>query len=68
MKETVDEGYIVKDSITKEYFCGFNKWDKQLRKANIYHSVKYANATVEDSRFSNRTMSIVKVEIREVDL
>lgn len=68
MKEMVDGGYVVKDSVTKEYFCGMNTWDKQLRKANIYHSVKYANATVEDPRFSNRTMVIVKVEIKEVDL
>lgn len=64
----VDDGYVIKDSITKEYFCGMNTWDKQLRKANIYHSVKYANHVMNDSRFSNRTMNIVKVEIKEADL
>lgn len=61
----IDKGYVVKDSITKEYYCGMNKWDKQLRKATIYHSIRYANAIMKDSRFSNRTMGVVKVEIKE---
>lgn len=64
----VDGGYVIKDSITKEYFCGMNTWDKQLRKAKIYHSVKYANDVMNDSRFGNRTMNIAKVEIKEVGL
>lgn len=61
-----DNGYVVKDSISKEYFCGYNTWDKQLRKAKIYHSTRYANETLNDKRFRNRTMKIVEVEIKEV--
>lgn len=68
MKEMADGGYVVKDTLNKQYFCGLNTWDKQLRKAKIYHSEKYATEIVEDPRYSNRTMSIVKVEIKEVDL
>lgn len=64
----LDTGYVIKDSTTKEYYCGLNTWDKQLRKAKIYHSVKYANDVINDDKFSNRTMHIAKVEIKEVDL
>lgn len=39
----IDGGYVIRDENTMEYFCGLNKWDKQLRKAQIYHSIKYAN-------------------------
>ena len=62
----IDSGYGVKDIDTNEYFCGMNKWDKQLRKAVIYHSVRYAEQTINDSRFKNRNMKYVPVEIREV--
>lgn len=62
----VDSGYVVKDTNTKEYFCGMNKWDKQLRKAQIYHSIRYANQTMNSSRFAKRNLVSVRVEIREV--
>lgn len=63
-----DVGYVVKDSNTKEYYCGLNTWDKQLRKAKIYHSTRYANNVMNDNKFKSRTMNIVKVEIKEVGL
>lgn len=62
-----DVGYVIKDNINQEYFCGYNKWDKQLRKATIYHSEKYASREMNDPRFGSREMSIVKVEIKEID-
>lgn len=46
------------------YWIGRNKWDKQLRKAKLFHSLKYANEVIE--RFPQHNPKIVKVEIREV--
>ena len=58
--------YAVK-SITGEYWCGMNYWDKQLRKARLYNSIKYASLTLNDHRFRDKELQIVKVEINEVD-
>lgn len=55
--------YAVKDE-DGYYWCGLNKWDKQLRKAQLFHSLKYANAIVE--KFAGQNLKIVKVEIKEV--
>lgn len=38
---TEDRGIAIKD-INGNYYCGLKKWDKQLRKAKLYHSVEYA--------------------------
>lgn len=62
----VDNGYVVKDMVTNEYYCGMNKWDIQLRKAKIYHSKKYANEMMDDTRFRNRNKILLNVEIKEV--
>lgn len=35
-----DKGYIIRRLFTGEFYCGLGKWDKQLRKAQIYHSRK----------------------------
>ena len=59
-----DNGFVIKNIDTNEYFIGFNKWDKQLRKAKIYHSIKYANDVINDSEYKN--LKIVKILIREV--
>lgn len=56
---------VVKDKITQEYFCGFNIWDKQIRKAKIYTSYKYAQQIREDSRYPERELSIFIVQIQE---
>lgn len=57
--------YAVKDA-DGMYWCGMNYWDKQLRKARFYNSLKYAQEVMDDSRFKNMHLSIVKVELYEV--
>lgn len=61
-----DKGIVIKDISTNEYYCGMNEWNIQLRKAKIYHSKKYANKMMDDTRFRNRNKILVNVEIKEV--
>ena len=35
--------YVVFCENDGTYWCGLNTWDKQLRKAKVFHSLKYAN-------------------------
>lgn len=35
--------YVVQCTKDGTYWCGLNHWDKQLRKAQMFHSLKYAN-------------------------
>ena len=49
------------------YFIGFNKWDKQLLTAKLYHSDKYAKETRDDVRFIERDTFIVRVRITELE-
>lgn len=70
-----DTGYVVKNS-TGLYFSGMNQVSDQLRKAKIYHSIKYAEQTMNSLNsnqrkfnipFKNpRDFKIVKVEIVEI--
>lgn len=46
------------------YWIGYNQWDKQIRKAKLFVSIKYANEVVK--RYQEQNPKIVKVEIREV--
>lgn len=48
------------------YWCGLNYWDKQLRKAKLYNSIKWATEVKNDSRFRSKMLRIVSVEIYEV--
>ena len=48
-----ESGYVIRDK-DGLYFCGLNAWDKQLRKAKIYTSLKMAHKFVIDSKFMNR--------------
>lgn len=57
--------YAVK-SITGEYWCGMNHWDKQLRMARLYNSIKYASLVLDDHKIWDGELQIVKVEINEV--
>lgn len=59
-----DTGIVIKDMKTNEYYAGFNNWDKQLRKAKIYHSKRYANDVLVDSRFSNRKLVLINIIIK----
>ena len=66
-RNTDDLVYAVKDS-NGNYFIGYNHWDKQIRKAKLYRSYKYAKETMDDSRFADREKSIVQVRITEVGM
>lgn len=58
--------YGIKNN-NNEYFIGFNKWDKQLRKAKLYTSMKWANEVKDDLklRFSEMDLKIIEVVIYE---
>ena len=62
----IDGGYVVRDENTLEYFCGLNQWDKQLRKAKIYHSVKYTNEVI--LKYTNRKLNVHRVIMRVEDI
>lgn len=46
------------------YWSGYNNSDKQLRKAKLFISLKYANEVIK--RFPQHNPQIVKVEVKEV--
>lgn len=56
--------YVIQSSLDGMFYCGMRYWDKQLRKAKIYHSLKFAR-DVADAYISCKckilevTMSIV---------
>ena len=50
-----------------EYYCGYNQWDKQIRKAKLYRDVKMAEKTKNDKRFIDKNCDTVFVHISEVD-
>lgn len=62
----VDTGYVIKDLETKEYYCGYNHWDEQLRKSKIYHSTRYVEKIMRDKRFSMRNLCVKCIRIEEV--
>jgi len=66
MSNTNDISYAIKDDIG-HYFIGYGKWDKQLRKAKLYHSYKFAKEIRDDVRFADRNAKIVKVKIVEIE-
>lgn len=43
-----DKGIVILNTVTEEYYCGLNKFDKQLRKAKIYHSKKWAEEAISN--------------------
>lgn len=63
---TDDFVYAVKDR-DGYYFTGYNQWDKQIRKAKLYRSYKYAKETRDNHRFIERDTFIVQVRIIELD-
>ena len=67
MNNINDFAYAIKDK-NGFYYIGCNQWDKQLRKAKLYHSIFYANQIKEDNRFISKGLSIVKVSIEEVEV
>lgn len=63
---TEDITFAIKDKHNC-YYTGYNQWDKQLRKAKLYHSYKYAEDIKNDKRFKEHDAHIVKVLITEVE-
>ena len=59
--------FAIKDTESNLYFIGFGKFDKQLRKAKLYTSERYANEVINDTRFKDKSLSIVRVTISEED-
>lgn len=43
---TQDGGIVILDTENNTYYCGLNTWDKQLRKAKIYHKDKWADDVI----------------------
>ena len=52
--------YVVFCEDDGTYWCGLNTWDKQLRKAKVFHSLKYANEVAERYKW----LKLRNVEIR----
>lgn len=48
-----------------EYYCGYNVWDTQIRKAKLYHQYKMAEAMRDDDGFIEKEAHIVRVSIFE---
>lgn len=59
-----DSGYVIKDPAYNTYYCGYKTWDSQLRKAKIYHSVKYAKEYMDSC---DRNTELKKIIIKEID-
>lgn len=34
--------YVIQSGDDGKFYCGMKYWDKQLRKAQVYHSLRYA--------------------------
>lgn len=56
--------YVVFCEDDGTYWCGLNTWDKQLRKAKVFHSLKYANEVAE--RYKELKLRNVEVRIELV--
>ena len=59
--------FAIKDIESNLYFVGFGQFDKQLRRAKLYTSERYANEVINDKRFKDRNLTLVKVMISEED-
>lgn len=58
--------YVVQDVDDGMFYCGMRYWDKQLRKAKIYHSLPFARDIANayekcNCKILEVTMSIVGV-------
>lgn len=49
------------------YYCGYNTWHSQVRKALLYRSYKKAVETRDDARWAAFETFIVRVRITEED-
>ena len=68
-----DFGYVLKNS-ENLYFSGYNAISNQLRKAQIYHSITYAEKTKNElnsntnrlPKHIKRDFEIIKIKIYEI--
>lgn len=65
-KNTDDIVFAVKDR-EGYYFTGYNKWEKQVRKAKLYRSYNYAKEARDNIKFIEHDTFIVRVRIMELD-
>ena len=56
--------YVVFCEDNEKYWCSYNTWSDQLRKATIFHSTKYANEV--HKRFKELRLKNVEVRIEVV--
>ena len=56
--------YVVFCEDTEKYWCSYNTWSDQLRKATIFHSIKYANEV--HKRFKELRLKNVEVRMEVV--
>jgi len=46
-------GFVGYNTVTKCYYCGLKKFDKQLRKALIYHDIKFLQEVIQYNEMEN---------------
>ena len=59
-----DKGIVLVDVDTNEFYCGLNTFDKNLRKAQVYHKEKFAQDVID--KYQNRKLTFQNVEIKIV--
>jgi len=62
-----DTGIVIYDIDSNQYLCELNKWDKQLRKAKIYHSEAYAEQAIQlekDKKTGRNNLKLFRIEMR----
>lgn len=57
-------GYVLKDIDKREYYCGRNKWNSRISKAEIYHYFHDAVIMMNDKRWAKRAIAIKAVELK----
>lgn len=60
--EKYDEGFVIVDSNTNEYYCGLRQWNKQLRQAKIYHAMRYVDDVKNE--YKNKNLTVYKVRVQ----
>lgn len=66
INNTDDFAYAIKDK-NGFYYIGYNQWDKQLRKAKLYHSYKFAKNIKKDIKFIKKELIIIRIRITELE-
>lgn len=61
---TVDSGFVIYDETRNEFFCGLNTWDRQLRKAKVYHSERYLKQALESEQKNGRKLTTHIIDMR----